>query len=236
LRKIFISYRRTDSEGEAGRLFDDLVSRFSDKAVFMDVDAIAPGRDFRRAIEESIYACSVMLVIIGPNWLDAHNGSNTRRLEDEGDFVRIEIATALKRDIPVVPVLVRGAKMIRSEDLPAELRELAYRNAVELTHSRWKSDLQVLGKALEPYIGSADPEPSPVRSAPSPATPSPATNLPAEVVDKIGKELAQFIGPIAGVLVKRAARGCTSAKDLRNTVAAEIPSPADRSKFLSHQS
>ena len=118
----------------------------------MDVNAIQPGRDFRKAIDESIHKCSVLLAIVGQGWLESRDGSGHRRLEDENDFVRLEIASALQRDIPVVPVLVRGARMPRAEQLPDDLKELAFRNAVELTHARWKSDVQVLVQALKPYL------------------------------------------------------------------------------------
>jgi len=153
MRAIFISYRRNDSEGEAGRLFDDLARHFGNESVFMDVTAIQPGRDFRKAIEESVATCGVLLAIISNNWIDAKNEAGQRRLDDPADFVRLETATALRRDIPVIPVLVRGVKMPRSEQLPDDLKDLAYRNGVELTHARWASDLQLLIKALEAIIG-----------------------------------------------------------------------------------
>lgn len=152
MRAIFISYRREDAEGQAGRLFDDLVNDFGEDAVFMDVAGIAPGRDFRKAIDEQVSSCGVLLAVIGKNWLDAKDEHGTRRLDDPLDFVLLETASALKRDIPVIPVLVRGAVMPRAEELPADLGELAYRNAVELTHARWESDVQVLIKALRPHI------------------------------------------------------------------------------------
>jgi hypothetical protein len=148
LRSIFISYRRNDTEGEAGRLFDDLVSQFGENSVFMDVAAIEAGRDFRKVIDESVSNCGVLLAIIGKNWVDAKDDNGQRRLDDPTDFVRLETASALRRDIPVIPVLVRGAKMPRAEDLPDDLHDLAYRNCVELTHARWNSDLELLVNAL----------------------------------------------------------------------------------------
>jgi len=148
LRSIFISYRRNDTEGEAGRLFDDLVSQFGENSVFMDVAAIEAGRDFRKVIDESVSNCGVLLAIIGKNWVDAKGDTGQRRLDDPTDFVRLETASALRRDIPVIPVLVRGAKMPRAEDLPDDLHDLAYRNCVELTHARWSSDLELLVNAL----------------------------------------------------------------------------------------
>jgi hypothetical protein len=152
MRAIFISYRREDAEGQAGRLFDDLVQRFGEQAVFMDVAGIEPGRDFRKAIDAHVASCGVLLAMIGKNWTDARNEAGNRRLDDPLDFVRLETASALKRDIPVVPVLVHGAQMPRADQLPADLADLAFRNAIELTHARWDSDVSVLVKALSRYV------------------------------------------------------------------------------------
>ncbi len=237
MRAIFISYRRSDSEGEAGRLFDDLSGRFTEQAVFMDVDAIKPGRDFRKAIEENIHSCSVVLAMIGPQWLDSANELGARRLEDEGDYLRLEIASALRRDIAVVPVLVRGAKMPRADQLPGDIQELAYRNCVELTHSRWKSDIELLARALTPFLDAPD-EVLPVeRKAAAPlaaAVVSSAAKVAFDgaVMDRVSKELANFIGPIAAIVVKRAAGRSASVGELCNTVAQEIESAADRTVFL----
>ena len=152
MRAIFISYRRDDSEGQAGRLFKDLVSHFGQDAVFMDVAGIAPGRDFRRVIDEHVATCGALLAVIGKAWITAQDASGRRRLDDPADFVRLETASALKRDIPVIPVLVHGASMPQAEQLPPDLAELAFRNGVELSHARWDSDVQLLIKALEPYV------------------------------------------------------------------------------------
>ncbi|HEY1731445.1 MAG TPA: PASTA domain-containing protein [Terriglobales bacterium] len=166
MRSIFISYRRNDTEGEAGRLFDDLVSEFGENSVFMDVAAIEAGRDFRKVIDESVATCGVLLAIIGKNWVDAKDDNGQRRLDDATDFVRLETASALRRDIPVIPILVRGAKMPRAEELPEDLRDLAYRNCVELTHARWNSDLELLTNALRRQLkieksGPVPPVPEP---------------------------------------------------------------------------
>jgi hypothetical protein len=167
MRAIFISYRRNDAEGQAGRLFDDLTRHFGEDAVFMDVAAIEPGRDFRQAIDQQVAACSVLLAVMGKDWVNAKDESGARRLDDPMDFVRLETASALKRDIPVVPVLVQGARMPRAQELPEDLKELAFRNGVELTHARWDSDVQVLVKALGSYVPSGQaPSTSPPRSVP----------------------------------------------------------------------
>lgn len=134
---VFLSYRREDAEGQAGRLYDDLVAVFGSDSVFMDVSAIEPGRDFRKAIDQSLSSCGVFLSLIGKSWLAAKDTAGQRRLDDAADFVHIETATALKRDIPVIPVLVQGASMPKPDQLPSDLKDLAYRNAIELTHSRW---------------------------------------------------------------------------------------------------
>lgn len=152
MRAIFISYRREDAEGQAGRLFNDLAEQFGEQSVFMDVAGIEPGRDFRRAIDEQVGSCGVLLAMIGKRWLDAKDESGRRRLDDPMDFVRLETASAMKRGIPVIPVLVQGASMPRAEQLPPDLAEFPYRNGVELTHARWDSDLQVLVKALRPHV------------------------------------------------------------------------------------
>ncbi len=160
---IFLSYRREDSEGQAGRLYDDLVAVFGPDSVFMDVAAIQPGRDFRKSIDQSLNSCGVFLSLIGRNWLTAKDTSGQRRLDDPADFVRIETGAALKRDIPVIPVLVQGASAPKPDQLPDDLKELAFRNAVELTHARWDSDIQVLIKALLPQISQSGPKPEPER-------------------------------------------------------------------------
>jgi hypothetical protein len=164
MRAIFISYRRDDAEGQAGRLFKDLVSHFGEGAVFMDVAGIEPGRDFRRVIDDHVASCGVLLALIGKSWLDAEDSSGRRRLEDPTDFVRLETASALKRDIPVVPVLLQGAKMPSAEQLPDDLKELAFRNGVELTHARWDSDVSVLAKQLARHVDATPTRPSPPAS------------------------------------------------------------------------
>lgn len=129
--KIFISYRRDDSRKDAGRIYDRLVEAFGKPNVFKDVDSIPMGRDFRGVLREAVAQCDVQLVIIGKSWLNITDDRGSRRLDNPGDFVRIEVESALQRDgCLVVPVLVDGASMPRADDLPPELRELAFKNAV----------------------------------------------------------------------------------------------------------
>ena len=152
MRGIFISYRRDDAEGQAGRLFDDLSGHFGRDAVFMDVAGIKKGMDFRRIIDEHVASCGVLLVIIGKRWLSATDSKGKRRLDEANDFVRLETAAALSRDIPVVPVLVQDAVMPKVQELPDALKELAFRNGTELTHARWDSDVKLLIDDLRPYL------------------------------------------------------------------------------------
>lgn len=179
---LFLSYRRSDAEGQAGRLYDDLAAHFGQDNVFMDVAGIEAGRDFRRAIDQHVTSCGVLLALIGKDWLSATDNNGRRRLDDPNDFVRLEVAAALKRDIPVVPVLVRGADMPQAADLPPDCADLAYRNAVELTHARWNSDVEVLIKALERHVGNR-PAPAP-QAATAPAAdigkPASAGSAPAQ--------------------------------------------------------
>jgi TIR domain len=153
-RAIFISYRRDDSEGEAGRLYDDLVRTYGDDSVFMDVAGIDPGSDFRKAIDDNVTSCGVFLAIIGPHWATVADETGQRRLDNANDFVRLEVASALARNIAVIPVLVHDARMPRPEQLPDPMKDLAFRNSVELSHARWNSDVQLLIKALKQYVST----------------------------------------------------------------------------------
>jgi hypothetical protein len=153
---IFISYRRDDSEGEAGRLFDDLTREFGSNSVFMDVAGIRPGVDFVQAIEQNVADCGVLLAIIGPTWATIANASGQRRLDDANDFVVLEIASALKREVPVIPVLVHAAKMPSQDQLPESLKSFSHRNSVELSHARWPSDVQLLIEALNSYVAPSN--------------------------------------------------------------------------------
>lgn len=204
----------------------------------MDVAAIEPGKDFRKAIDESVATCSVLLALIGQEWLGTKDATGSRRLEDSKDFVRLELASALRRDIPVIPVLVRGAKMPLAEQLPDDLKDLAYRNAVELTHARWRSDVQVLVRALRPWLdeASACPE-GPTRQEPlgeqtRKMIASTNSTLEPQVIAQVSRALAVSIGPIAEVVVRRTAQRTRTLADLCETVAREIPADADRAKFL----
>jgi TIR domain len=148
MKTVFISYRRENAAGEARALFNDLVTRLGKASVFMDVDSIALGRDFRGVLQEILVSCDLMLVMIGKDWANIKDERGRARLEDPRDFVRLEIEAALKRDIVVTPVLVQGAHMPTPEQLPSEIRDLAYRNGFELSHNRWESDVREMVRRL----------------------------------------------------------------------------------------
>jgi uncharacterized protein YecT (DUF1311 family) len=135
MAKIAISYRRSDSQDITGRIFDRLVQHYGKETVFRDIDSIQPGIDFRTQIAAALGTTDVLLVILGPAWL-GRGKDNTTRIDNEADPVRIEVETALKRDIPIIPVLVGGTSMPEVNELPQTLRDFAYRHAVTVDGGR----------------------------------------------------------------------------------------------------
>ena len=131
--QIFISYRREESRWSARSLHDRLCAHFDRKQIFMDIDAIALGEDFVKAIEIMVAKCDVLIAVIGANWLTSKDDQGVRRLDNPEDFVRTEIATALKRTIRVIPVLVDDALVPRATELPDDLKPLVRRNALRIT-------------------------------------------------------------------------------------------------------
>lgn len=149
---IFINYRRDDAPGVAGRLYDYLAKKFSRRDLFMDVDAIKPGLDFVKQLDNQVSNCDVLLALIGPHWLNATDEKGQRRLAADRDYVRIEIAAALKRDIPVIPVLVDGARMPSEDELPEDLANLSRRHALELRHTRFAADADAIVASLKDHL------------------------------------------------------------------------------------
>lgn len=154
--KIFISYRRDDSGGYAGRLFDHLTANFGMRNVFMDIDTIPAGQDFRKAISNAVATCDVVLVIIGKQWLGITNEKGRRRLDDPRDFVRVEVAAALANaKTLVIPVLLRGVGMPGEQDLPDDLKELTWRHAIEIHDYRFQHDAAKLVEEIERFTTSS---------------------------------------------------------------------------------
>jgi hypothetical protein len=145
---VFISYRREDAAGHAGRLCDRLTARFGHAQVFMDLQDIAPGQNFARSIDDTIGSCECVVVVIGPRWLDT---LQARALGAE-DFVRHEIAAALRRSVTIIPVLVGGARMPAAGQLPAEVAALSQRNALEVRDDRFDEDAARLADAVSAHV------------------------------------------------------------------------------------
>lgn len=151
--KIFISYRRIDSNKDAGRIYDRLGLAFGSENVFIDFDKIPTASVFPVKIKEALHSCHVLLAIIGKKWLTVKNKDGQRRLDDPLDFVRMEVATALGRGgCLVVPVLVDNAKMPSANILPMDLRDLVTRNAIEISNDpRFHSDVNKLIDAINEH-------------------------------------------------------------------------------------
>lgn len=149
MASVFLNYRREDSSGYTGRIFDRLVGTFGKEQIFRDVDRIEPGLDFTEVIDQSLKSCVALLVIIGPKWLELRNDEGELRLHEPIDYVRFEIEGALQRGVRVIPVLLPGMRQVPSEeDLPESIRALAKRHAFRLTEESWNAELDKLSGLL----------------------------------------------------------------------------------------
>jgi serine/threonine protein kinase len=174
---IFISYRRKDSSAETGRIYDRLIGAFGREAIFKDVDSIPLGVNFKKHLDSIVAKCDVELVVIGPDW------ASDPRLSDPNDFVRIEVESALQRDIPVVPVLVDGAAMPGADELPESLAELSLRNGMEVGHDpNFHRDMDRLINGLKAIVVKEPEEEK--EEKPSPPPPKPAQKPPPKPVSE----------------------------------------------------
>jgi uncharacterized protein YecT (DUF1311 family) len=154
MAKIAISYRRSDSQDITGRIFDRLAQQYGKDTVFRDIDSIRPGIDFRTQIADALSKTDVLLVIVGPRWLGRGEGVSSR-MDNESDPVRVEVEMALKRDIPVIPVLVSGMKMPEAGELPATLKDFAFRHAVEVDGGRdFDHHIEGLVRTLDQFFAA----------------------------------------------------------------------------------
>ena len=197
--KVFVSYRREETAGHAGRLYDAIAAHLGEDNVFMDVE-MAPGIDFVEHISTAVGACRALVVVIGPRWAQPLDGHATARIADPEDFVRLEIETALHSpQVTVIPVLVGGARMPDPAQLPESLRPLARRNALELSDLRWRYDvgrlLDALDDVLVPAVRRGGDAPDPDRLRPAaPPRPSRAAALLPLFAEGVG------LAVIAGLL------------------------------------
>src|SRR5262249_1416798 len=153
--KVFISYRRDESAGHAGRVHDRLEREFGRALLFMDVDAVPLGVNFVKVLSEEVAKCDVLLAVIGPNWLNARDEDGNRRLDNPHDFVRIEIGAALQRNIPVIPILLDGTKVPKTNQLPKELEGLSLRNGLDIRHASFHNDVDRLIRGLKGQLAEA---------------------------------------------------------------------------------
>lgn len=184
--KIFISYRRAESESIAGRMYDHLERAFGAQSLFKDVFDIPPGRDFRDVIGQRIAWCDILLVVIGPHYATITDEEGNRRLFNQNDSVRFEVAQALlDEDVLVIPVLVNGARMPRADELPPELAQLSYLNGVPVRNDPdFKNDLARLTaylRGVQQVTAPTVPTPVPEKrtAAATNPTPDPATAAPS---------------------------------------------------------
>ena len=151
--KVFISYRRSDAQTESQSIYREISREFGPENVFYDVDSIPLGVNFKTYLENAVTECGLMLVIIGKSWIDARDDEGARRLEDPTDFVRIEVESALKQGLRVVPVLVNGAQMPKPGLLPESMQDLAFQNAAEIVWGRdLDNHLNRLIKAVTAFV------------------------------------------------------------------------------------
>ena len=167
MSRIFINYRRDDTSTNASRLYEWLAERYGDDQVFMDVDAIEPGVRWREAIDRAVGSSNLVLALIGTEWLT----SLSRRLNDEDDFMRYELETALRRDVRIIPVLVEGAKMPRSDELPDSLAGLPEFQAFEVRNERFRYDKEELLRRVDRAVGIGTPAPEPQSHPVAPVPP-----------------------------------------------------------------
>jgi hypothetical protein len=153
MSRIFISYRREDSQDVTGRVYDRLVEYFSAASIFKDIDNIPLGLDFRTVLDDAMDKAGAMLVIIGPTWSSCADAGGHRRLDSPTDFVRLEVETALRKNLPVVPVVVGGTRMPSPDELPDGLKPLAYRNGMAVRPDPdFNHDMERLAAALEQWV------------------------------------------------------------------------------------
>ncbi len=149
---IFINYRKDDSRWNALALYNELQKYFEKDQIFKDFNTILPGDDFVFSIENALRKCDVLLVIIGPNWVSMTDESGKRRLDDADDFVRLEVATALSRNIQVIPVLIDNTTMPKAADLPENMKLLYRRQFVEIDNTRFEDDVRNLAEAIKKVL------------------------------------------------------------------------------------
>lgn len=148
---IFVSYRQKDTLMHAGRIADTFVARFGTSHVFQDRAILHGGSNWQEALENAMNDCAVLVAVIGPNWFDQTSGGEERRIDDPDDYVRMEVVTALNRGIPVIPVLVAGARRLHEKELPESLKKLAYIEPLTIIDDAWHAGINDLLDAIRQF-------------------------------------------------------------------------------------
>lgn len=184
--QIFISYRRQDTADITGRIYDHLKLRFGKPAVFKDVDSIEAGRDYRACLDSKLKECSVVLVVIGDDWLREDPKTGAPRLDNPEDFVRSEVEAALRRkDVRVIPLLVEGASMPLPDSLPEGMKDLVYRQARVIGHDPdFDMHMDALIKELESIFGTCQPDAPQPQYRPTPPSPTYSRPVPPPVQNR----------------------------------------------------
>jgi hypothetical protein len=244
--KIFISYRRDDAAGDARGIYEGLVRCFGKANVFMDVDSLVAGQRFDRELDKALAACAVLIAVIGPRWMEV---LLAKAASGERDYVREEVAAALKRGIIVIPVRVgqegRLTPLPRAGDLPEDIRDLVQHQKHDVVHESFGRNLADLIAAIRVLRrGERPPLPKAIGIAaaavappPAPTKKRPKERAPLLVPDSPEFEatralLARHVGPIAKVLVQKAAAEAQSFDDLCERLAVHVRTPGDRAAFL----
>ena len=237
--KIVVSYRRSDSAATAGRIYDHLLNQFGAGHVFMDVDAIPFGTDFRTHIRSELLLSDILLAVIGPNWLGPTR-DGWRRIDDEADPVRVEVETALRHGIAIVPVLIDGTAMPGANQLPEALKDLAFLNAAPVDMGRdFRAHMDRLARSLDrilsdPSRGGAEPPPAasrPARPVPPPQAGIPRSGARRPVMALGALALALGLGAAGWFAFGRPgpvsmAQGIGPVVAMPSPVSAPVPAPA----------
>lgn len=205
--KICLSYRRSDSAAMTGRIFDRLVAHYGRDAIFIDIDSIPYGVDFREHIQTAFKEIEVLLVIVGPDWLGASE-TGPARIQERADPVRVEVETALEMNTPVIPVLV-GAQMPGPEDLPHSIRNFAFRNALRIDAGvDFTVHTQRLIRSIDQLVSAPHTPHTTNRSGGSARAPrqghvatGETSGSSAEPTSVAGRSLARLAGYVAGSAV-----------------------------------
>ena len=215
--RVFISYRRNDTKWAAGRLYDRLAAVLGAENVFLDVSNIEPGKDFVLEIKEVVGTCDVFLAMIGEHWLESAGDSTSRRIDNQRDLIRVEVATALERNIRVIPILVDNATLPDEDALPTDLASLARRNARQVSFESFHSDMDSFIRVLERILAGPSAKPQNVAEAKNEqregrSSGPLATNLPFTV------SLAT-LGGVATPLIRRGTKLPAEATEVFSTAA-----------------